>query len=62
MGRASRVKGITARRRATKRCQYAEQRRVAFRRCVKSGTSRKRCGTQRARAARRHARLVQRTR
>ncbi|HEX8082941.1 MAG TPA: serine protease [Solirubrobacteraceae bacterium] len=62
LARADRKRGLTARRRATKRCQYAERRRVAYRRCVKRGTPRKRCAAQRRAAAERHARLVKRTR
>jgi secreted trypsin-like serine protease len=62
LARASRVRGNTARRRATRRCQYAEARRRAYRRCRKSGRSVKRCRAQRARLARRHARAVRKLR
>jgi secreted trypsin-like serine protease len=59
--RASHVRGIAARRRAVKRCQYAEQRRVAYRKCRKRHSV-KRCSAARRAQARRHARLVRRTR
>ncbi len=62
MARASRVRGITKRRRAVKRCQYAEQRRVSYRRCRARGTTVRRCSAARRAQARRHARLVRRTR
>ncbi|HEV2815345.1 MAG TPA: hypothetical protein VGW10_18965, partial [Solirubrobacteraceae bacterium] len=62
MRRADRVRGLSSRRRASLRCKYAERRRIAYRRCVKRGTSAKRCRAQRRAAARRHARLVRRTR
>ncbi|HEV3001279.1 MAG TPA: serine protease [Solirubrobacteraceae bacterium] len=68
MRRADRVRGHTARRRAVRRCQLAEQRRAAYRRCTQRAAklgsrSRRaravqRCRAQRRAAARRHARLV----
>ena len=60
--RAFRMRAGTARRRAVRRCQYAEQRRIAYRRCVRRGTAKSRCRAQRRAQARRHARLVRRIR
>jgi secreted trypsin-like serine protease len=60
--RGARVKAGRARRRAIKRCRYADARRAAYRRCVRRGTPRSRCRAQRRAAAKRHARLVRRTR
>ena len=72
MQRADRVRGNTARKRAVKRCQYAERRRVAYARCTKRAKSLstrarrnravRRCQSQRRASARRHARLVRRIR
>ena len=56
--RASRVRGNSARRRASRKCQYAERRRVAYRKCRKSGRPAKRCRAQRRATARRHARAL----
>ncbi|HEX8123651.1 MAG TPA: serine protease [Solirubrobacteraceae bacterium] len=61
LARASRVRGISARKRAVRRCQYAEQRRVAYRKCRKRHSA-KRCSAARRKQARRHARLVKRIR
>jgi secreted trypsin-like serine protease len=62
MARADRVRGNTNRRRATRKCQYAERRRQAYRRCRKSGKSVKRCRAARRAQARRHARALRKLR
>jgi secreted trypsin-like serine protease len=62
LARADRVRGNSARRRATRKCQYAQRRRAAYRRCVKRGTAKKRCRAQRRAQAKRHARALRRLR
>ena len=60
--RASRRPAGRTRRRAVRRCQYAERRRIAYRRCVRRGTAKSRCRAKRRAQARRHSRLVKRVR
>ena len=65
LSRAGRVRGLSARRRATARCQKAERRRVTYRRCVrraKSSRAKRRCVSARRVAARRDARAIRRLR
>ena len=69
---ASRVRNLTRRRRAVRRCELAERRRITYRRCVRRArrlsTERRReramtrCRAERRLAARRHERIVRRIR
>ncbi len=63
MARASRVRGLTPRRRATARCERAERRRVRYRRCVaraETKRAKRRCVVKRRAQARRDARVIRR--
>ena len=65
LSRAGRVRGLSARRRASARCKKAERRRVTYRRCVRRARSpraKRRCVSARRAAARRDARAVRRLR